>query len=269
MLLQHEAQHNETILIIRQLLIADKYPRTIGEEQLKVRSSYSLASSHEAIPQQGVIFIPAGSFLMGSNDYARTLDNERPSYEVPVATFVIDQTPVSNEDFLRFMYAGGYYTPAWWNPEGWRWRTHYGIDCPLYWRPLLDEAWGEVTQTGVHPLAQRQPVQGVSWYEADAYARFMGKRLPTEAEWEKAAASGLLQETGNVWEWTSTWFAPYPGFSAHPYEGYSTPYFDDQHRVLRGGSWATRPHVQRITFRNWYHPWVREIFAGVRCAQDA
>jgi formylglycine-generating enzyme required for sulfatase activity len=152
----------------------------------------------------------------------------------------------------------------------------------------------------------------VSWYEADAYARWLGKRLPCEEEWEKAASwdperaekrpypwgerepdpstcncdaagegttgvgqyaagrspYGCEDMLGNVWEWTATWFQPYRGFAAFPYEGYSVPYFDRQHRVLRGGSWATRRHVLRPTFRNWYQPWVREIFAGFRCAKD-
>jgi gamma-glutamyl hercynylcysteine S-oxide synthase len=268
MLLQHEAQHNETILLIRQLLAADKY-RQHSAEKKPTAPAYAPAFPNESNPQREMALVPAGAFLMGSNDATKTLDNERPSHEVAVATFAIDQLPVSNGDFLRFVEAGGYHTPALWRAEGWQWRIRYEVESPLYWRQLPDKDWLEVRQTGVHPLHRQQPVRSVSCYEADAYARFVGKRLPTEAEWERAAVLGVLQGLGSVWEWTSTWFAPYPGFTAHPYEGYSVPYFDDQHRVLRGGSWATRPQIRRITFRNWYHPWVREIFAGVRCAQDA
>jgi ergothioneine biosynthesis protein EgtB len=205
---------------------------------------------------------------MGSNDISCTLDNERQQHTVNVAAFLIDSFPVSNSDFLRFIKSGGYHAQQWWAPAGWQWREEHCIEHPLYWRQERQGQWREITLTGARPLALDQPVICVSWYEADAYARFVGKRLPTEAEWEKAASEQYLQESGHAWEWTSSWFHPYPGFAAHPYEGYSLPYFDQQHRVLRGGSWATQPHVRRTTFRNWYQPWMREIFAGVRCVKD-
>ncbi len=269
MLLQHEEQHNETILLIRQLFAADSYKQGLVEKGLSAHAAVQTPLCFgESNAQPEMALVPAGPFLMGSDDAVRTLDNERPRHEVAVMPFVIDRTPVCNGDFLRFVEAGGYHTSALWRAEGWQWRIRHEIESPLYWRQFPDTGWVELGYTGVHPLERQQPVKSVSWYEADAYARFVGKRLPTETEWEKAAALGVLEGVGSVWEWTSTWFAPYPGFIAHPYEGYSVPYFDNQHRVLRGGSWATRPQVKRTTFRNWYHPWVQAIFAGVRCAQD-
>jgi iron(II)-dependent oxidoreductase len=116
-----------------------------------------------------------------------------------------------------------------------------------------------------HP---RAPVCHVSWFEADAYAKARGARLPSEAEWEKAAGQGALTGVGMVWEWTSSHFNGYPGFVAHPYREYSEVFFGGDYRVLRGGSWASSPRVATRTFRNWDHPLRRQIFAGVRLARD-
>jgi ergothioneine biosynthesis protein EgtB len=256
MLLQHEEQHIETMLLIKQLLAAAEFnnaKRTADIALLDSPHPGSLPSGERGLVQQrqDMVFVPAGPFPMGSNNYTTTLDNERPQHEMFVDAFCIARVPVTNRDFLRFLDDGGYRQESWWSPEGWQWRMRHAIEHPLYWRRLPDGAWMEIGQTGSFPLIDLQPVQHVSWYEADAYARSIGRRLPSEAEWEKAAGLGMLDGSGNVWEWTSTWFAPYAGFVAHPYEGYSTPYFDRQHRVLRGGSWATRRHVKKIPVRNW------------------
>lgn len=283
MLLQHEEQHTETILLILNLIAARRFDAGDG------RSFSAQAVPRRSPPPQAsrttMVRIPAGAYSMGSDDSAYTLDNERPARQVRLEEFWIDPTPVTNADFLEFMAAGGYQNPAWWSQRGWRWCEEYHITHPLHWRSGNGQGrWLEIDPFGVAPLDPTQPVRCVSWYEAEAYARSVGKRLPTEAEWEKAAwwdaeqhaataqsdlLAPRLDMLGGVWEWTHTWFHPYPGFQAFPYDGYSVPYFDQHHRVLRGGSWATRRHVLRSTFRNWYHPGMRAVFAGFRCAKDA
>lgn len=276
MLLQHEEQHLETILLALQLLGAahyDSVPRIEAEVAwgAHIRRHYSPFSD----PTAGILssgemsHLPAGMISIGSNDIGGTLDNERPRHEVKVPAFSIDHWPVTNGEFFRFIEHGGYENPAWWTAKGWHWRQQQAIRHPLYWRELTNGHWIELDFSQACPLTLEQPVRCVSWYEADAYTRWAGKRLPTEAEWEYATASDKLYGVGHVWEWTATWFHPYPGFRAHPYEGYSVPYFDQQHRVLRGGSWVTQKHVRRMTFRNWYHPEMRMIFSGFRCAKDA
>jgi iron(II)-dependent oxidoreductase len=150
-------------------------------------------------------------------------------------------------------------------------RPRHTIDLPAFEiarRPVTNASWARFsggTSSG-HPDA---PVCHVSWFEAQEYATASGARLPSEAEWEKAAISGLLAGVGQVWEWTDSTFGGYPGFVAYPYREYSEVFFGDAYRVLRGGSWATSPRVKTMTFRNWDLPQRRQIFAGVRLARDA
>ncbi len=242
-LLQHESQHDETMTMLRRLAGFDDGAGAEGPPP----------AGPDAAEDDTLVTVPAGPFRQGG-DGEDALDNEGPPRTVELAAFAIERRPASQGRFRRFMEAGGYDDPRWWTPEGWAWRRRTGVRRPRHWRPGADD----------------RPVSGICWYEADAFARFVGRRLPTEAEWEKAAAAGVCAAMfDSVWQWTATPFRPYPGFVAWPYEGYSAAYFDGRHYVLKGGSWATRPWVRRASFRNWYAPGVREIFAGVRCATDA
>jgi iron(II)-dependent oxidoreductase len=149
-------------------------------------------------------------------------------------------------------------------------RPHHTVDVPAFEiaaLPVTNAEWASV-HGAARPGDPDAAVCHVSWFEADEFAKKAGARLPTEAEWEKAAKSGLLSGVGQVWEWTSTHFDGYPGFVAHPYREYSEVFFGEDYRVLRGGSWATSPRVGTLTFRNWDLPIRSQIFAGVRLARD-
>jgi len=215
---------------------------------------------------------------------------------------------VSNGEFAAFVDDRGYTRRELWTAEGWSWRVAAAAELPIYWQKDSGR-WFERRFTEVVPLALHLPVLHVSWFEADAYCRWAGRRLPTEAEWEFAAAMtlrgdkrgypwgdaapddqranlygvsfdridvsampqgdnawGCRQMIGNVWEWTADWFGPYPGFVADPYKDYSEPWFGN-HKVLRGGCYATRGHLIRNTWRNFYMPDRRDVFAGFRTCE--
>ncbi len=256
MVVQHELQHVETMTQTLQLggmpgLAPGKPPR---------------------VEATGELLVPAGSYRVGTDDEPWAYDNEKPAHDVSVPGFAIDRALVTNAEYAAFVDGGGYGDRAAWSDEGWAWLSDEGVGGPLYW-----EGAGEGRRRrrfdAVEPVPADEPVQHVSWYEADAYARWSGKRLPTEAEWEVAARTGEPAElehlSGAVWQWTATPFAGYPGFRAFPYREYSEVFFGEEYRVLRGGSWITDPLVARPTFRNWDFPQRRQIFSGIRCARDA
>jgi len=240
---RHELQHQETM---RQTLFLAGLPG--GSPPADAQRF----SRHE----EGWIDVPAGRFLRGAPAEGFAFDNERPRHVVEVPAFRIARTPVTNASWLTFAEGGGYERREWWSDEGWAWKEEYDITHPQGWDG--------------GPVDPDLPVLHVSWFEADAFARSQGARLPTEAEWERAATRD--QETpsgiGEAWEWTATEFCGYPGFEAHPYREYSEVFFAAGYRVLRGGSWATHPRVASRTFRNWDLPQRRQIFGGVRLARD-
>jgi iron(II)-dependent oxidoreductase len=281
MLVQHEQQHNETMLQTLQLAA----PGVYAPER---RSLPPLA-----VAADGMASVEGGPFELGDPGEGFAYDNERPRHEVELADFEIDRAPVTNGAYLEFVEDGGYGRPELWSAEGWAWREAEGVERPRYWT-----ADGHARSfERIEPLDPDLPVMHVSWYEADAFARWAGARLPTEAEWERAASGadpahanldqlafgpapvgaypqgasdcGALATLGDCWEWTASDFSGYPGFRAFPYREYSEVFFGTTFKVLRGASWATRPRVVRTTFRNWDYPERRQIFAGFRCAREA
>ncbi|HYP55166.1 MAG TPA: SUMF1/EgtB/PvdO family nonheme iron enzyme [Solirubrobacterales bacterium] len=237
MLIAHEQQHNETMLQL--LMMVDGYEPPVGADPTPVC---------EPQPTLGSVAVEAGTYAIGAPPTGCAFDNERPRHTVALGSFEIDLLPVTNGEYARFVAA----TDA---------------EPPLYWRPDGDGGWIRTSMGRREPLDPAAPVVHVSWHEADAFARWAGKRLPTEHEWE--VAHSQLAAVGQVWEWTASDFVAYPGFEPFPYPEYSQAFFGDEHKVLRGGSRATRRNVMRPSFRNWDLPQRRQIFAGLRCARDA
>jgi iron(II)-dependent oxidoreductase len=194
-------------------------------------------------------------------------DNEKWRHDSRLAAYAIACGVVSNGEYRRFVDTGGYARRALWSDEGWTMRAELALDHPRYWKREQGK-WLVRRFDAWLPLAEDEPVMHVSAHEAEAYCRWAKRRLPTEAEWEHAARSVPAQfETGRVWEWTASRFAPYEGFVADPYQEYSAPWFVEDHRVLRGGSFATPARLQRAAFRNFYKPERADVFCGFRtCA---
>ncbi|MEA2616166.1 MAG: gamma-glutamyl hercynylcysteine S-oxide synthase [Chloroflexota bacterium] len=295
MIIEHEHQHTETILQTLQLVAGGYRPPLPAPPPARLVSLDTVA-------------VPAGRYPVGTPGH-HPYDNERGVHEVELAGFRIDRFPVGCGQYLAFMEDGGYQRPELWGERGREWLAGSGAIAPKHWRR---EDGGWVTDRFGHTVAVEEdlPVMHVCWHEADAYARWAGRRLPTELEWEVAArwdpvtgtmrrypwgddpptaehanldqrlfgcaplgayprgasALGCEQMVGDVWEWTSSDFLPYPGFEPFPYPEYSAVFFGGDYKVLRGASWAARPSVGRAAFRNWDHPIRRQIFAGFRCA---
>jgi gamma-glutamyl hercynylcysteine S-oxide synthase len=238
MLLAHEQQHNETMLQLLQLVD--------GYEPLRDADRGPAADAAPSAPE--MVAIEGGEHEVGAPSTGFAYDNERPRHSVALDPFEIDRSPATFGAYLAFV-------------------EETGAAPPLYCERDGSDGWVRTAMGRRDPVDPAQPVVHVSWHEADAFAQWAGKRLPSEQEWE--AAREHLHAVGQAWEWTSSDFLAYPGFEAFPYREYSEVFFGDEYKVLRGGAWATDRDVMRPSFRNWDLPQRRQIFAGLRCAKDA
>lgn len=257
-LIQHYAQHYETLCQIR--------TQRLLQTDIDYRADHALAPALDR--STDTVRLPAGDYAIGVTAPHLPYDNEQPGQTVSLAGCRIAHRPVSNAGYLAFIEAGGYQNDECWSAAGLAWRERYQCEHPAYWRRDSDGHWFETDPEGPRDLQAGTPVTGISYYEAEAFACWRGARLPHEYEWEAAARAGLLTGTGLTWEWCQNLLHPYPGFEAFPYAGYSCPYFDDRHYVLRGGSRHTCDVIRRPTFRNYYQADKRHIFAGLRLAFD-
>jgi len=265
LILAHEHQHAETMLQLLQMV--ESYEPDVR----KPPASDARYQVPNALPIDG------GEYVIGAGDDGFAYDNERARHTVELKPFEIDRAPVTNAAWIEFM-------------------EDTGAEPPLYWVNDGQGGWARTAMGASREVDPDHPVVHVDYAAATAFADWAGKRLPTEFEWEAAAQgadrehanldclafgtamagshedgaadSGAVQMLGDVWEWTSSDFIAYPGFEAFPYDEYSKVFFGPEHKVLRGGSWATRRSVIRTTFRNWDLPERRQIFSGLRCVRD-
>ena len=258
--LHHEQQHQE--LVLTDILHA------FAQNPTDPTFDKGWQPPKPAAGPRGFVTIPKGIHAAGHADDSFCFDNELPYHDELIPDARIARHLVTNAEWLAFIEGGGYDTPSLWLSDGWATVQTEGWQAPGYWRQR-DGAWHAMTLGGIKPVDPSAPVLHVSYYEADAFARFAGKHLPSEAEWETAARAGLLADAfGTAWQWTRSAYLPYPGYRAA--EGALGEYngkFMVNQMVLRGSSFATPEGHERVSYRNFFYPSARWQFSGVRLAE--
>jgi ergothioneine biosynthesis protein EgtB len=260
--LHHEQQHQELMLtdILHAFAQNATHPAYVPDWQWpQTRAAGTAADA-----------VIAGIHTIGHEGATFSFDNERPAHQVLLQPVRLARALVTNGEWLDFMADGGYATPSLWLSNGWDELQTQGWNAPGYWR-VVDGAWFSMTLGGLRPVDPALPVCHISYYEADAFARYAGKHLPSETEWEVAAKAGALDDAfGAVWQWTRSAYSPYPGYEAEPgaLGEYNGKFMVNQ-MVLRGSSLATPAGHSRKTYRNFFYPSARWQFSGLRLAEFA
>ncbi len=258
--LHHEQQHQE--LLLTDILHAFAQNPTDPVYDAKWHPPRA------TLGPRGYVDVPAGVHAIGHDGEGFCFDNETPFHDELIPRVRIARHLVTNAEWLEFMSGGGYSTPSLWLSDGWTAVENENWQAPGYWRQK-DRAWHVMTLGGLRPVDPVAPVQHVSYYEADAFARFAGKHLPSEAEWETAARQGIIADAfGIAWQWTRSAYLPYPGYRAA--EGALGEYngkFMISQMVLRGSSLATPEGHERVSYRNFFYPPARWQFSGLRLAE--
>ncbi|GMR20036.1 MAG: SUMF1/EgtB/PvdO family nonheme iron enzyme [Gammaproteobacteria bacterium] len=258
-LTQHHWQHCETLQqILQQRALQDN-----------TQDDYVIpAPLSPCPPKQPDLSIAACKTHIGTSYNPAAYDNELLQHEIALLDYSISTTPVSNAEYMGFMLSGGYQNQELWTADGWAWKQQLNTHAPNHWREN-HQGWFAINAEGANNLIASDAVYGINLFEAQAFARYAGCRLPTEQEWEHAARTQGADtlHTGQAWEWCSNTFYPYPGFQAFPYDAYSKEWFDGKHYSLRGGGLYTHDLIKRISFRNFYSADKRHIFSGLRLAK--